>query len=354
MSITEAYIVPEVLPAVGSLDRSLAPLLGRTSIDSKFLSANSKTFYVRGVTYGAFTPDEAGREYADDRLIEHDFAQMAALGINTVRIPHTVPPRSLLDAAARHRLRVMVGLSAEQNAGYLIDGKMPGDFEARFRARVRGCAGHPALLCFALGNEIPAAQARWLGRRRVTRYLQWLYTIVKEEDPQAIVTYVNYPTTEYLELPFLEMVSFNVYLESRTELQAYLARLQNIAGYRPLLLTELGLDSLRHGEMAQAHALDWQIRTTFAAGAAGAIVFSWTDEWFRAGSQVENWAFGITDIDRNPKPAAHAVRKAFLETPFVRAGDWPKISVIVCTYNGARTLHECLSALAALDYPITR
>ena len=248
----------------------------------------------------------------------------------------------------------MVGLSAEQNAGYLIDGKMPGDFEARFRARVRGCAGHPALLCFALGNEIPAAQARWLGRRRVTRYLQWLYTIVKEEDPQAIVTYVNYPTTEYLELPFLEMVSFNVYLESRTELQAYLARLQNIAGYRPLLLTELGLDSLRHGEMAQAHALDWQIRATFAAGAAGAIVFSWTDEWFRAGSQVENWAFGITDIDRNPKPAAHAVRKAFLETPFVRAGDWPKISVIVCTYNGARTLHECLSALAALDYPITR
>ena len=45
------------------------------------------------------------------------------------------------------------------------------------------------------------------------------------------------------------------------------------------------------------------------------------------------------------------MRKAFLETPFVRAGDWPKISVIVCTYNGARTLHECLSALAALDYP---
>jgi len=198
MSITEAYIVPEVLPAVGLLDCSLAPLLGRTSIDGKFLSANSKTLYVRGVTYGAFTPDEADREYADDRLIEYDFAQIAALGINTVRIPHTVPPRSLLDAAARHRLRVMVGLSAEQNVGYLIDGKMPGDFEARFRAKVRGCAGHPALLCFSLGNEIPAAQARWLGRRRVTRYLRWLYTIVKQEDPQAIVTYVGLAPREGL------------------------------------------------------------------------------------------------------------------------------------------------------------
>src|SRR5712671_5821018 len=351
MAITELHIVQEVLPEVGLQDRYPDSVLDRASVDGKILSAGGETFFVRGSTYGAFRPDETGREYADDRLIERDFAQMAALVVNTVRIPHTVPPRSLLDIAAQYGLRVMVGLSAEQNAGYLIDGQMPGDFEARFRAKVRVCAGHPALLCFALGNEIPAAQARWLGRRRVTRYLHWLYAIVKEEDAQSIVTYVNYPTTEYLELPFLDMVSFNVYLETRNELQAYLARLQNVAGDRPLLLTELGLDSMRHGEVAQAHALDWQIRATFEAGAAGAIIFSWTDEWFRAGSQVDDWAFGITDIERNPKPAVHAVRKAFHETPFGPAMDWPRISVIVCTYNGSRTLHECLSALDALDYP---
>jgi O-antigen biosynthesis protein len=323
----------------------------RTLVDGKFLSADGEPFFVRGVTYGAFRPDESGREYADDRLIERDFAQMAALGINTVRIPHTMPPRSLLDIAAKHGLRVMVGLSAEQSAGYLIDKNLPRDFVAHFRAKVRLCAGHPALLCVALGNEIMASQARWLGCHRITRYLHWLYTVVKEEDPDAIVTYVNYPTTEYLELPFLDVISFNVYLESKRELRAYLARLQNIAGDRPLLLTELGLDSLRHGELAQAQALDWQLRATFEAGAAGAIIFSWTDEWFRAGCQVEDWAFGITDVDRNPKPAAHVVRKAFLETPFAPAVDWPKISVIVCSYNGARTLRQCLDALVTLDYP---
>jgi GT2 family glycosyltransferase len=324
---------------------------GRASVDGKFLSAGGQTFFVRGVTYGAFQPDGSGHEYADTRLIERDFAHMASLDINTVRIPHTVPPRALLDTAARHGLRVMVGLSAEQSVGYLIDGKLPGDFERRFRAKVRVCAGHPALLCFSLGNEIMASQARWLGRRRVTRYLHWLYTITKQEDPEAIVTYVNYPTTEYLDLPFLDMVSFNVYLETREKLQAYLARLQNIAGDRPLLLTELGLDSMRHGELAQAQALDWQIRATFEAGAAGAVVFSWTDEWFRAGSQVDDWAFGITDLNRNPKPAAHTLRKAFDETPFGPAADWPKISVIVCTCNGARTLRQCLDGLTSLDYP---
>src|SRR6516165_6395993 len=351
MSLAEPYVKPKIIQRYHSLTGFAPALRSRTSIDGKFLSAGGKTFFVRGVTYGAFRPDESGREYADDKLIEQDFAQMAAFGINTVRIPHTVPPRSLLDIAARHGLRVMVGLSAEQAAGYLIDGKLPRDFVDRYRAKVRMCAGHPALLCFSLGNEIMASQARWLGRRRVTRYLHRLYMIAKEEDPEAIITYVNYPTTEYLDLPFLDMVSFNVYLERESELQAYLARLQNIAGNRPLLLTELGLDSIRHGELAQAQALDWQIRATFEAGAAGAIVFSWTDEWFRAGSQVEDWAFGITDINRNPKPATHKLRKAFNETPFAPAADWPKISVVVCTYNGARMLRQCLDGLARLDYP---
>ena len=37
----------------------------------------------------------------------------------------------------------------------------------------------------------------------------------KAEDPEGLVTYVNYPTTEYLQLPFVDFVSFNVYLEEQ-------------------------------------------------------------------------------------------------------------------------------------------
>ena len=54
---------------------------------------------------------------------------------------------------------------------------------------------------------------------------------------------MNFPTTEYLDLPFLDFVSFNVYLETRDRLDAYLARLQNLAGDRPLVMAEIGLDS---------------------------------------------------------------------------------------------------------------
>ena len=81
------------------------------------------------------------------------------------------------------------------------------------------------------------------GTRRVESYLERLYWAVKAEDPNGLVTYVNYPTTEYLHLPFLDLVTFNVYLESQDQFDAYLARLHNIAGDRPLLMSEIGLDS---------------------------------------------------------------------------------------------------------------
>ena len=193
---------------------------------------------------------------------------------------------------------------------------VPSSIEARVRAGVRACAGHPAVLCYAIGNEIPAPIVRWYGNRRVEQFLERLYRAAKDEDPEGLVTYVNYPTTEYLQLPFLDLVCFNVYLETQERLEAYLARLQNIAGDRPVLMGEVGLDSRRHGERTQAHVLEWQIRTLFAAGCAGAFVFAWTDEWYRGGHDIADWDFGLTDRQRRPKPALAAVCNAFTEVPF--------------------------------------
>jgi GT2 family glycosyltransferase len=323
----------------------------RPAVRGKFLFVDDRKFYVKGVTYGAFSPGANKQEYWDYKKIERDFAQMAASGINTVRIPHTLPPRSLLDAALRHGLFVMVGLSAEQYAGYLIDRESSPDIEELVRRKVSTVAGHPALLCYALGNEIPSYMVRWIGRRNVEHYLRGLYAAVKEEDPEGIVTYVNYPTTEYLDLSFLDLISFNVYLESEAALRSYLPRLQNIAANRPLIMSEVGIDSMRNGEIKQAKVLDWQIRAAFECGCAGVFVFSWTDEWHRAGAEVQDWEFGITRRDRSPKPAMVAVKQAFVNVPFSSDREWPRISVVVCSYNGSRTIRDTLEGLKKVRYP---
>ncbi len=322
----------------------------RPHVRGKFIYVGADKLWVRGVTYGTFRPGANGNEFEDRQRIEQDFAEMAANGVNTVRT-YMVPPLWLLNAAARHGLRVMVGVPWEQHIAFLDDRKRTRAIEGRVRARVRACAGHPAVFCYAIGNEIPAAIVRWHGRRRIERYIKRLYRVAKAEDPYSLVTYVNYPSTEYLDLPFLDLVCFNVYLESQERFEAYLARLHNLAGDRPLIMTEIGLDTRRHGEGTQAKVLDWQVRTAFAAGCAGAFVFAWTDEWHRGGHDINDWDFGLTSRDRRPKPSLAAVRNAFAEVPCPRDRPWPRISVVVCSYNGARTIRDCFEGLLRVEYP---
>jgi glycosyltransferase involved in cell wall biosynthesis len=116
-------------------------------------------------------------------------------------------------------------------------------------------------------------------------------------------------------------------------------------------MAEIGLDSRRHGEGAQAQVLDWQVRTAFATGCAGAFVFAWTDEWHRGGRDIEDWDFGLIDRRRRPKVALAAVSEAFGEVPVPKSWAWPRISVVVCTFNGARTIRDCFEGLLRLDYP---
>jgi beta-galactosidase/beta-glucuronidase len=140
-------------------------------VSGKFFSLGDARLYLRGVTYGTFRPDENGSEYSNRELATQDLAQMAANGLNAVRT-YTVPPRWLLDTAMRYGLRLLVGLPWEQHTAFLDDRTRARAIRERVRAGVRACAGHPAVLGYAIGNEIPAAIVRWHGPRRVERHLE--------------------------------------------------------------------------------------------------------------------------------------------------------------------------------------
>ena len=322
----------------------------RVVLGGKFLWVGQKKLYVRGVTYGTFRPSMDGSAFPSPRVVEQDFSLMSANGVNAVRT-YTTPPHWLLEIALRCNLRVLVGMQGERHYAFLHEKKMVRQIRNQVRSGARACAGHRAVLGYLVANEIPASIVRWHGARAVEKFVKQLHDEVKEQDPEALVSYANYPSTEYLDLSFLDLVCFNVFLESQDKYEAYLARLQNLAGNRPLLVTEIGLDSHRNGDKAQAACLDWQIRKTFAAGCAGAFVYAWTDEWYRGGEDVNDWDFGLTSRTRQPKQALSVVRKVFEEVPFASEETWPKISVVVCTFNGRRTIRECLEGIGKLHYP---
>src|SRR4051794_1670764 len=153
----------------------------RVEARGKFLFAGERKLYLRGVTYGTFEPHPARGDYPDPARVDADFAAMAVSGLNSVRV-YTVPPTWLLDIAQRHGLRVMVGLPWEQHVTFLDDAERADSIEQRVREGVRACAGHPAVLAYVVGNEIPAPIVRWHGAGAVERFLERLYRGCKDED----------------------------------------------------------------------------------------------------------------------------------------------------------------------------
>jgi GT2 family glycosyltransferase/DNA-binding beta-propeller fold protein YncE len=321
-------------------------------VDGKFLEVDGRRFLVKGVAYGTFAPDAGGAQFPDARQLTADFSAIAAAGFNTVRT-YTVPSEAVLDAAAREGLRVMVGMPWPQHQAFLDDRELVRSIRRDAVATVCDLAAHPAVLMFAIGNEIAPAVVRWHGRSRVERFLRSLYDDLKSAAPESVLTYVNFPPTEYLALNCFDVCAFNVYLHREPDLRRYLARLQHVAGPRPLLLAEAGGDSRREGEDGQARITSMHVRTAFAEGACGAVAFSWTDEWWRGGHDVNDWAFGLVDAERRPKTALAAVTRAFADAPFsaAEAARRPRVSVVVCAHDAAETIEECLTSLAALTYP---
>ncbi len=321
-------------------------------VQGKFLELDGRRFLVRGVAYGTFAPDEKGLQFPTETRVNLDFAMMASAGLNTVRT-YTVPPLSLLDTAARHGLRVMAGIPWSQHIAFLDDPALTREVRRTVVEAARRVAAHPATLMVAVGNEIPPAVVRWHGHARVERFLRHLYDDVKSVAPDTLVTYVNFPPTEHLDVSHFDVCAFNVYLHRDADLRAYLGRLQHLAGAKPLLLAEAGADSIREGLEGQARITAMHLRTAFAEGAAGAVAFSWTDQWWRGGHTVEDWKFGLVDADRQPKPALVAVAQAFAAAPFSdeERAAWPTVSVVVCAYNAADTMRDCLASLQALTYP---
>ncbi len=337
---------PGTSPAVPTDSRFRRP-----RVEGKFLLLGAEKYFIKGVTYGAFPPNGQGHQFPEVAQVANDFTLMQMAGINTI-LTYTVPPISLLDQAQEHGVRVIPVVPWMEYVCFLEEARVRTQLLREVREGVASCCRHPAVMMYCVGKEIPPPIVRWHGPKKIEAFLRDLYHVAKEEDPDGLVTYTNFPTTEYLEVPFFDVCTFNVYLHQRSEFCRYLSRLQHLAGERPLVLTELGICSFRHGREGQAAFLDWQIEETLDHGFAGAVIFGWTDPFFQDDLLITDWGFGLVDADRRPKPSYEAVRRRFTRcVPFSPERRWPKVSIVVAAHNAARTLYDCLDSLQKLRYP---
>jgi glycosyltransferase involved in cell wall biosynthesis len=326
----------------------------RVETHGKAFARGDDSFRFRGVTYGTFRPrEEDGARFPERHQAKLDLAAMRDAGFTVVRT-YTAPPDDVLDLAADTELQVMagafyadwrylVGASRRQTRQLLRDAR------AEVRSTARRLAGNEHVLALTLGNEVPADVIRWVGTDTVADAIAALRDVVGEEDDDVLVTYANYPTAEYLPLDDLDFLTFNVFLERKADLRRYLTRIHHLAGDRPVVLGEVGLHA--DDDDRQATVLDWTIETALERGMAGYCVFSWTDEWWVGDAPVDGWSFGLTHADRTSRPALDVAtawnQRSVRDVEF----SWPTISIVICAYNAAATLDECLRHTCALDYP---
>lgn len=305
----------------------------RWRTDGKFFRTGGTRIRMNAVTYGPFPgglpnpPDE-------------DFAKIAAAGFNALRL-YEMPDKGLLDAAARQGLAVFAGLQWRQNSDFLHS---PGHYTAvvvQLAEALRQIGHHPALAGIYVANEIPPDLVRWMGPLKVRKALEGLIEIGREIAPQLLFAYANFPSTEYLEPENADFTAFNIYLEDEPAFRDYLRRLHHIAGDRPLVVSEFGMDSRRNGLEKQAATLRWASRAAVDMETAGMTLYAWSDRWFSGGAEVTDWDFGLIDRQGHAKPSLAAARPT-AETP---APAQLSFSVIVCTRNGRQRIAACLRAL---------
>src|SRR5688572_27114271 len=99
---------------------SNAASTGRVRVAGKLFALDTERWYVKGLTYGPFAPNNEGHFLPERPQLRRDFEHLSQLGVNAIRLYH-VPPVSLLDDALRSGLRVLIDVPWEKHRCFFED-----------------------------------------------------------------------------------------------------------------------------------------------------------------------------------------------------------------------------------------
>ncbi len=304
------------------------------SVNDRKVYVNESPYLIKGVCYHPVPLGSDERSF--DNLLE-DLELMKLAGINTIRVYSPITEQYVLDQIDSAEMKVIISF------GYNQDGKHD-ILSGSFIDYVKKYKNHNAILFWELGNEYNY-HPEWFDNDLSNWYtaLNNAAHLIDRIDAFHPVATAHGDLPDSLALalcPNIDVWGMNVYRWDNPEnVFSEWAAISDKAMY----LAEAGADSYMsktahgyeqgHNEQAQADATKRILAETFAHQeiCSGVTLFSFIDEWWKAGSNStldaggfapessgvpydgtaneEHW--GIVDINRKPKEAYKAVAESF-------------------------------------------
>ena len=162
-----------------SVSTALSPALtgqaGALVAAGKFfrLAPEGEKTFLRGISYGPFRPNSRGEGFPENAQLAADLAQIRQMGFDTVRL-YTPPSEVLLAEAVKLGLKLMVGMAWTDHVDFMRSPAQQQTILEAVRAEAKRLRDHPAVVAFLVGNEIEKTLVRWMGPRKVQRFLEKL------------------------------------------------------------------------------------------------------------------------------------------------------------------------------------
>lgn len=306
-------------------------------VKGNWIYIDGDKFLVRGIGYSPFRT-VSDYKSVPSWLVEEDFQRIRAAGFNTILTWDVIPAR-VIELARIYNLKIIMGIWVTPS-GPFDDETILQKAIDKINTDIGNTKEYENIIAYIIAGEPQPKSILAAGLSNTVEFYKSLAAAMRKAAPDLPAGMMNWIKSSWLDMSDFDIVCYNLYghdfdnTRANIGISNYISWLRSRGDIKskPFLVTEFGYSVSPQGEGNYGYGgntLEEQAlgnvtlyREIMQSGAAGACVFEWNDEWWKAGQPfkhdltTEEW-FGIIGIeDRDdpvgePRPAYYALQNAF-------------------------------------------